>query len=315
MKLKWTFFLLLLLHTLQSMGVEVLSRKLNSDNGLPDNNVRHIVQDAKGFIWMGTPNGLYRFDGYFFTTYKYSETGNARLLNNNHIQALYTLPDNRLLIAEQGHQFSVFDIEENRFVELPEKEKELLYDGCRKKDLDPKVEQRFRNVIDNGGGIISDNLGNNVVIDNTGQLWFIDRQTGETIQMRVFDEDLFPLVSSKKFKVVTSQRRQLIWVSTNGCGITVYDRKEKTVKHIRQDSGLIASDYIIDMCLDCDDNVWVADEFHGLEYLIPAENNMTVRLLNQHAKGLRDNQVYVMRWLADSTLLIANTKGDVYKTD
>lgn len=315
MKLKWTFFLLLLLHTLQSMGVEVLSRKLNSDNGLPDNNVRHIVQDAKGFIWMGTPNGLYRFDGYFFTTYKYSETGNARLLNNNHIQALYTLPDNRLLIAEQGHQFSVFDIEENRFVELPEKEKELLYDSCRKKDIDPKVEQRFRSVIDNGGGIINDNLGNNVVIDHTGLLWFIDRQTGETIQMRVFDEDLFPLVSSKKFKVVTSQRRQLIWVSTNGCGITVYDRKEKTVKHIRQDSGLIASDYIIDMCLDSDDNVWVADEFHGVEYLIPAENHMTVRLLNQHAKGLRDNQVYVMRWLADSTLLIANTKGDVYKTD
>ena len=315
---------LLMLSTLHASGVEICSRKLNTDNGLPDNNVRHIVQDGKGFIWLGTPNGLYRYDGYFYTTYKYAESGNARLLNNNNIQALYMLADGRLLIAEQGHQFSVFDVEKDRFVAVPQEEKEQLYEKCRP-PRDPFLSashggvkgglERFRDIVEHGGAVISDNLGNPVVIDNSGLLWHVDRLTGETVCMRVYDESLFPVVSSKKYKVVTSTRRQLIWVSTNGCGITVYDRRGRTVRHIRQESGLIASDYIVDMLLDSDDNVWVADEFRGLAFLTPVESQTTVVLPNANARDMRDNQVYVMKWLADSTLLVANTKGGVYVAD
>lgn len=67
----------MILCTLPMEGVEIFSRKYNSGNGLPDNNVRFLLQDKKGFIWMGTPGGLYRYDGYFFTAYKYEATGNA----------------------------------------------------------------------------------------------------------------------------------------------------------------------------------------------------------------------------------------------
>ena len=37
-----------------------------SDHGLPDNRVRNLYQDSKGYIWVGTMNGLCRFDGYVF---------------------------------------------------------------------------------------------------------------------------------------------------------------------------------------------------------------------------------------------------------
>ena len=56
-------------------AMTVSSRQFNTANGLPNNNIRSLAQDAKGFIWMGSPNGLYRFDGYFFTTFRYAETG------------------------------------------------------------------------------------------------------------------------------------------------------------------------------------------------------------------------------------------------
>ena len=306
---------LLCLCTLPAWGVEIFSRQLNSDNGLPDNNVRFLTQDSKGFIWMGTPSGLYRYDGYFFTTYKYAETGNAQYLNNNHITGIYKIPDDRLLICEQGNLFSIFDINLNRFIDAADEYKSEMYETVRKRDVDAKLTAPYKSIIAKGGDVINDNLGNQIVVDNTGLIWFIDRKTGETIQMRVFEEALFPVISSKKYKVITSEKRQLIWVSTNGCGITVYDRKNKTEQHIRQNSGLISTDYIIDMCMDQDENIWVVDEFNGLEYLTTAEENATVMLLDPESKLMRSNQVTIIRQKADGTLILANTLGQVYSAD
>ena len=67
--------------------------------------------------------------------------------------------------------------------------------------------------------------------------------------------------------------------------------------------------------MDRDDNIWVADEFHGVVYLTTAQTGSEVRLLNPQAKGLRGNQTYIMYRLADSPFLVANTQGDVYKAD
>ena len=314
-QLRTSFCLLLLILWQGAFAVEFFSRKLNSDHGLPDNNVRVLAQDSRGYLWMGTPNGLYRYDGYFFTTYKHAETGNLQLLGNNHITACYALPDGRMLFAEQGGMFSVYDMEQGLFIDLPQQEKQRLYDEYRRMDVPADVENRFREVITHSGGVIKDNLGNMVVLDNTGLIWHIDRKTGETVSMRVFDEKLFPLVSSKKYKVVTSERKGLIWVSTNGCGITVYDRNNKTIDYIRQSSGLISTNFIQDMCIDKEDNIWVADEFHGVVYISTAQENVEFHQLAPQDGGLRSNQVCIMQWMPDSTLLIASTLGSIYKAD
>lgn len=301
--------------TLHVVGVDIYSRKLDSGSGLPDNNVRNLIQDRRGFLWMGTPNGLYRYDGHFFTTYKYSEIGNERLLNNNHISGLYHVGKDTLLIAQKGNQISLFDVGQNCFVEMPEQKKQQLYTDIRRIEFDKAQIAPYKEIITAEGGVIVDNLGNAVVIDNTGLIWHIDQNTGETVQMRVFDEAIFPLVSSKKYKVITSPKNNLIWVSTNGCGITVYDKLTGTTQQIRHSSGLISTDYILDMCMDQDENIWVADEFHGVVYLTTKQEAPEVKMLYSQAKGLRANQVFIMRELSDSTILIANTQGDVYQTN
>ena len=316
MKRLKTFIWLLLLACCQEVqAVEFFARRLNSDHGLPDNNVRTLAQDSKGYLWMGTPNGLYRYDGYFFNTYKHADRGSMSLLGNNHVTACYALADGRMLFAGQGGMFSVFDVAQGTFVDISQQEKRRLYAEHRRVTVPAEVSSRFADVLRRGGAVINDNLGNAVVIDNTGLIWHVDRQTGETVSMRVYDEALFPLVNSKKYKVVTSERKGLIWVSTNGCGITVYDRVAKTVQHIRQSSGLVSTNFIQDMCLDKDDNVWVADEFHGVVYLSTAQDDVELHQFAPQDAGLRSNQVCVLRWMPDSTLLIASTLGSVYKAD
>lgn len=43
---------------------------LNTDDGLISNEITCFVQDDTGFIWIGTTNGLCRYDGYEFKSYK-----------------------------------------------------------------------------------------------------------------------------------------------------------------------------------------------------------------------------------------------------
>ena len=44
--------------------------QLNSQNGLPSNSVFNIHQDKCGFIWLATPEGLFRYDGFEYKPYQ-----------------------------------------------------------------------------------------------------------------------------------------------------------------------------------------------------------------------------------------------------
>jgi Histidine kinase/Y_Y_Y domain/Two component regulator propeller len=69
--LKRSIFLLIFLF---SLSFELLSQKYSlkvftSSEGLPHNNVREIIKDKSGYLWICTWDGLSRFDGYEFKNY------------------------------------------------------------------------------------------------------------------------------------------------------------------------------------------------------------------------------------------------------
>lgn len=54
-------------------------RTWDVSNGLSDNTVKCIAQDKFGFLWLGTFNGLCRFDGQRFTTFRRGENAGGSL--------------------------------------------------------------------------------------------------------------------------------------------------------------------------------------------------------------------------------------------
>jgi signal transduction histidine kinase len=48
-------------------------RNYTTLQGMPSNEVYHVFQDSKGFIWFGTDNGVVRFDGYQMTVFRTSD--------------------------------------------------------------------------------------------------------------------------------------------------------------------------------------------------------------------------------------------------
>ncbi|MDR0863369.1 MAG: hypothetical protein LBO74_00360, partial [Candidatus Symbiothrix sp.] len=63
-------------------------KKYQVEDGLSHNTVWSILQDSYGFIWFGTSDGLNRFDGQHFKTYK-SDIKDKQSLGNNSIRTLY----------------------------------------------------------------------------------------------------------------------------------------------------------------------------------------------------------------------------------
>ncbi|MCB8963495.1 MAG: SpoIIE family protein phosphatase [Bacteroidales bacterium] len=54
----------------------------NADNGLPQTHVNAIIQDSTGFLWIGTQDGLCRYDGYQFVTYTNNPLDSLSICNN-----------------------------------------------------------------------------------------------------------------------------------------------------------------------------------------------------------------------------------------
>jgi ligand-binding sensor domain-containing protein/signal transduction histidine kinase len=76
-----------------------LSRSWQMDDGLPDNSVQVITQTSDGFLWVGTPGGLARFDGSQFSCYN---TQNTPALKSSSITALCASKDGTLWIGTDG---------------------------------------------------------------------------------------------------------------------------------------------------------------------------------------------------------------------
>ncbi len=76
--------------------------------------VTALAQDAQGFLWIGTQDGLVRFDGYRLRRFAH-ENNNATSLGGNYINCLWLAADGRLIIGTLDGGLSEFDQASERF--------------------------------------------------------------------------------------------------------------------------------------------------------------------------------------------------------
>src|SRR4030066_852929 len=64
-------FFFLLSFLVYSQNSDFAFEHFSVEQGLSSANVGAIYQDSTGYLWLGTYNGIDRYDGYGFTSYKY----------------------------------------------------------------------------------------------------------------------------------------------------------------------------------------------------------------------------------------------------
>lgn len=112
------YLLLSILNT--SASVEVRSTHMTTTDGLANNSVCYVFQDSKGFIWMGTLNGLSRYDGNTFVTLlPEGDTQSGRLsLSSNHVRSISEDRNGFLWLETSGEFFNCYDLKTERFVDF-----------------------------------------------------------------------------------------------------------------------------------------------------------------------------------------------------
>ncbi|MBL0357611.1 MAG: hypothetical protein IPP72_12345 [Chitinophagaceae bacterium] len=84
--------------------------------GLASNVVRSLYQDAKGFIWVGTDNGLQRFDGSKFIQF----TGSGDPMPRTAITKILPVDSSSLfLVMDNPREFGVFDFVRFHYIKIP----------------------------------------------------------------------------------------------------------------------------------------------------------------------------------------------------
>lgn len=85
------------------------------EQGLTQSSVTSITQDARGFLWVATWDGLNRFDGNSFLQFK-ADTQDSSALRANNIIRIYTLNDTCLLVWNAEGGFSFLNTNTLRFI-------------------------------------------------------------------------------------------------------------------------------------------------------------------------------------------------------
>ena len=76
----------------------ILFFHLSTLNGLLSNDVRTINQDSEGYWWIGTDNGLQRYDGQNFINFRHEE-GNPASLPSDRIFSVFSDTRGRVWVA------------------------------------------------------------------------------------------------------------------------------------------------------------------------------------------------------------------------
>lgn len=101
-------------HSPQAPGSLVRFLHLTQEDGLSQNAGLAFLQDSRGFVWIGTQDGLNCYDGHAFTVYK-NDPDNPTSLSHNSINALMEDRAGQIWIGTWGGGLNRFDPRTQQF--------------------------------------------------------------------------------------------------------------------------------------------------------------------------------------------------------
>jgi diguanylate cyclase (GGDEF)-like protein/PAS domain S-box-containing protein len=183
----------------------MLVRNISVEQGLSQSQVNCLYQDPTGFIWIGTKQGLNRYDGYGFQIYTV-DPGNPDSLPDENIQSVFKDEEGTLWVATFSGGIAFQRKNEESFHTIPALEV-IGEDGGK------GVAVTFTALNDSDGNIwLATDVGV-IVLDRFGiQRHHYRKKTGE------LPDDVI--------RTLFKDHRGNIWIGTeNGC--TYFSRKDK----------------------------------------------------------------------------------------
>ena len=177
-----------------SWSQDFVFEKITTQNGLSQNDVNCIFQDHNGFLWIGTNDGLNRYDGYQFRTYR---TGSRFILSKG-------LSSNLISRIDE-------DISGNLWIATPN-------EGVCKFDVSREHFVPFRNTLEN-----PNRIAHNRILDvkcmSDGSVWLatqkgvtIISETDGNVQIKSLDSLISNFVITERCQTLAQDKLGRIWL-------------------------------------------------------------------------------------------------------
>lgn len=281
-------------------------KKITKDLGLSNNAVLAITQDDQGFIWLGTRNGLNRYDGYRIVTYRYNQKDSTTIVSND-IRSLFFDKKTESLWLGTRNGLSQFVLNQQKFINYFEKERYFIVKVMRdsKDRLLIGTTTGLFQILDNGE--IREILINHASLgrireiheDNNGQLWITSDDNIYVNKAKNWDEtesvdQIFSELDILKNTVVSSMEEDLqgnLWFGTQISGVFKWNSLDKSITRYLNDKESIGLNEVRDIITDEQGKVWIGT-INGI-YINDAKSAQLKHVYNDgsYYRGLNNNSI------------------------
>lgn len=263
-------------------------KHLTTDDGLTSSSVNCILQDEKGFIWIGTYDGLNRYDGINFVGFG-NDPADTNSLYDNIVLALKEDHEHNLLIGTT-RGLSIYNKKEDRFINY------LI-----------SKSSPLRGIVCTVRCIAVDSLSNIWLATHIG-LFYFDRQNNKVIQYN-HDPEKPESISSSDIEYVFIDSKNNLWIGTHN-GLNLFQSEIKIFRrflNFDDDKDIKAVNtfkYIIE---DSKENLWFATYGCGL-YCLPHDQIESGNFINYRHDPNNNKSISTDRIIS----LFENEKGDLW---
>lgn len=110
-------FLFINLGIAQRQSEKIQFEQLSAQLSIPYYTINTILQDHKGFLWIGTWSGLFRYDGYNLKSFQHSNSESGQLKSNK-ITCIFEDSQHRLWVGTRNAGFYRFDRSLQQFIQF-----------------------------------------------------------------------------------------------------------------------------------------------------------------------------------------------------
>lgn len=211
------------------------------DKGLTQNSIIDLLQDNEGYLWIGTANGLYKYDGQRFVLYR-NELNNNKSLINNIINKLVVDSKGDLWIGT-GRGLCKFDIKKQAFfrphLSLINKEITAIYP-----DVDGSV------------WVGTSNSGLYNIKSNN--------KSHELVEHYFYEPNELNVINDNKILSITKDLNGSLWVGTAKGLNVIYLSKTSTKKVFNIDG---VNNAVNALLIDKKGNLWAGEKGKGVLFL------------------------------------------------
>ena len=263
------------------------------ERGLSQSSVLSIAQDSMGFIWIGTKDGLNRYDSQGFEVYKHQVNNPNSISNSFNINALLTDSKGNLWVGTQ-QGLNKYVPETNSFI-------------------------RFLNQPSNKNSL-SNNTIRSLYEDKQGNLWVgtengLNKLIGNQNFERFFcSGSLGNGMVNPIVKAIYQDSKNILWVGTLKGLVSLNFKngvyKFKTYSNQPSNQQSLASNDINAIAEDLNHNLWIGTHFNGLDFFDRTNNqfrHFKSELGNQNS--LSSNTIRKIMVNKDGNLWIATLNG------